>query len=60
MGTLTMAIASLLSPFLLSYELYKAGTRSVLFAAGSPVPSTVPGAFPEWALDICFDELKGN
>lgn len=55
-----MAITSLLSPFLLSYELYEAGTRSVLFTAGSPVPSTVPGACPEWALDMCFDKLKGN
>lgn len=58
MGTLTMEITSLLSPCLLSCDLDEAGTRSFLFTARSPVPSTAPGAYPGWALDICFAELN--
>lgn len=54
MGTLTMAISSLLSPFLLSKSPIRQGLGL------SPGPSTVPGACPEWALDIRFDELKIN
>lgn len=44
MGNLTMEITSLLSPCLLSCDLDEAGMRSFLFTAGSPVPSTAPGA----------------